>query len=73
MQRAERLGNIGKMGDGLTAHFVFWRIAEHFSFTLSEIENLNLSEIEEMISYIDMCQDYRNAWEAKYKLKSRKE
>ena len=73
MQRAERLGNIGKMGDSLTAHFVFWRIAKEFNFTLSEIEKLNLSEMEEIISYIDMCQDYKNAWEAKYSLKRKKD
>lgn len=73
MKRAERLGNIGKMGDSLTAHFVFWRIAEKFSFTLDEMEKLNLSEMEEIISYIDMCQDYRNAWDAKYSLMRKKD
>lgn len=59
-------GIIGKMVGSLSAHFVLWRIVKELGISMSEAERMTFDMMMEATGFIDMRQDYRNAWDEYY-------
>ena len=59
-------GIIGRMGGGLSAHQLFWRIVKGYGIPPSDVERMTFAEMKEAEGYLDMTLDYRNAWQEFY-------
>lgn len=63
-------GEIGKMGAGLSSHHLFWRLVKNYGLSIADVEDMSFDMMMEAAGYLDMCLDYKNAWQAYYEIEN---
>ncbi len=56
------------MSEGLSVRYLMWRIVKELGLSLSEFAEMSFDMIMEAASFLDMRQDYKNAWNAYFDL-----
>ena len=65
-------GKIGKMGGGLSSRHLFWRLVKNYGLSMSDVDGMSFDMMMEAAAYLDMCLDWKNAWQAYYEIEGEK-